>query len=122
MELAQRIGPNSGNAPSRDRPVAHEGFELVVRSGDHDELVGISSGIEILYRGSGRRTPDPGWADNEVARMRATGARQIWIVLTHHSTEVETDLQTAILRAGGSIAEDWREWAARLWQVSFPES
>jgi hypothetical protein len=122
LALARRLGPNSGNAPSRGRPVLHEGFELVVRSGDHDELVGTPSGIEILYRGSGRRTPDPGWADNEVARMRATGRQQIWVVLTHHSTEVETDLQAAIFRAGGSIAEDWREWAARLWHVRFPAS
>ena len=98
----------------------HEGFDLVVRTSDHNELVGTPSGIEILYRGSGRRTPDPGWADNEVTRMRAAGGQRLWVVLTHHSTEVETDLQAAILRVGGSIAEDWREWAARLWQVRFP--
>ncbi len=121
LALAQRLGPNSGNSPSRGRPVQHEGFDLVVRANDHNELVGIPSGIEILYRGSGRRTPDPGWADNEVARMRTAGGQRIWVVLTHHSTEVETDLQAAILRVGGSIAEDWREWAARLWQVRFPE-
>ena len=120
LALAQRLGPNSGNSPSRGRPVQHEGFDLVVRTSDHNELVGTPSGIEILYRGSGRRTPDPGWADNEVTRMRAAGGQRLWVVLTHHSTEVETDLQAAILRVGGSIAEDWREWAARLWQVRFP--
>jgi hypothetical protein len=55
--------------------------------------------------------------------MRAVaGNRQTWVVLTHHSIEVETDLQAAILRAGGSVGEDWREWAARLWQVRFPTS
>ncbi|HEV8598034.1 MAG TPA: glycosyltransferase family 39 protein [Gemmatimonadales bacterium] len=119
LSLAQKIGPNSGNNPSRRRPVEHEGFDLVVPAGDHDELVGTPSGVEILYARADRRAPDPGWADNEVARMRAAGGRQIWVVLTHYSTEVEADLEAAIRRAGGTIAEDWREWAARLWQVHF---
>jgi hypothetical protein len=46
--LAIRIGPNSGNVPARGRPVQHEGFDLVVPTGDHVELVGTPSGIEIL--------------------------------------------------------------------------
>ena len=117
--LAIRIGPNSGNSPSREHPVQHEGFDLVVPSGDHQELVGTASGIEILYGRVGRREPDPGWADNEVERMREAGGAHIWVMLTHHSTAVESDLEAAISRAGGKIEGDLRSWAARLWRVSF---
>lgn len=118
--LARRIGPNSGNAPSRGRPVQHEGFDLVVRAGDHVELVGAPSGIEILYTLAMRLMPDSGWADNEVERMRNAGGEHIWVFLTHHSTAVETDLQAAIVRAGGTIEGDWRRWAVRLWRIRFP--
>jgi hypothetical protein len=118
--LAIRIGPNSGNVPSRGRPLHQEGFDLVVRAGDHLELVGTPSGIEILYGRVDRREPDPGWADNEVTRMREAGGAHVWVMLTHHSTAVETDLQAAILRAGGRIEGDWHNWAARLWRIRFP--
>jgi hypothetical protein len=110
--LAIRIGPNSGNSPSRGGPVQREGFDLVVRAGDHEEMVGTPSGVEILYGRSGRQEPDPGWADNEV--------EHIWVLLTHHSTQVEDQLQAAILRGGGRIEGDWRAWAARLWRIRFP--
>ena len=94
----------------------------MVNSGDHVELIGTPSGIEILYGRVLRSRPDPGWANNEVERMRQAGGGHTWVMLTHHSTAVETDLQAAILRAGGRIEGDWRGWAVRLWRVRFSGS
>jgi hypothetical protein len=122
MALARRIGPNSGNIPSRGRPVVHEGWDLVNRSGDHDELVGIPSGMEDRQDTFLHGHPDPGWADNEAARMRAAGGRQIWVVLGHRFNVLDNELEQAIVRAGGRIVGDRQHWWMRIWQVRFPTS
>ena len=73
----------------------------------------------MRYGQSERRVPDPGWADNDVSRMREVGRPSIWLFLTHHSTPVESDLEEALQRAGGTITHERHDWAVRLWRVEF---
>lgn len=102
--------------------MVREGWDLVHRSGDHAELVGTPSGMEDRHDTFLHGAPDPGWADNEAARMRAAGGRQIWVVLAHRFNVLDNELQKAITRAGGRVLADRQHGWMRIWQVRFPAS
>jgi hypothetical protein len=100
--------------------VHDEGFGYTLGAEDHIEVVGVASGIEMLYGRTDRRTPDPGWATNEVVRLRAVAKDRAWVFLTHHNTAVESELTAALQVAGARIQTDRTDWAVRLLLVRFP--
>jgi Dolichyl-phosphate-mannose-protein mannosyltransferase len=105
--MATVLGPNSGNRPPRGYPVVDEGCHLVLRAGQHTELIGVPTGIEILSDGPIRRTPDPGWASNEAARVRAAAAPGIWLVFIH-GRSVAAALGDTLIAGGGQVTEGVR--------------
>jgi len=81
LAIAESTGPNSGNAPPRTRPLsARDGDAFVFRDGRRVELIGLSTGVEILDQFRTRYSPDPGWIEEEVDRIRALPAARQWIV------------------------------------------
>lgn len=97
--LADALGPNSGNIPSRGRPVVNEGEILRLTDGDRMLLIGVPSGQE---RSSTIRLPgpDPGWADNEAGRIARAAAPCAWVFLSHQTDEEVRELLDALVRAG----------------------
>ncbi|MGH7751579.1 MAG: hypothetical protein ACREN5_02080, partial [Gemmatimonadales bacterium] len=115
-------GPAFHNALGRGRPVVAEGANLTIRYRDHIELVGTPPGTQFreLTRRS-QRWPDPGWADNEAARVRATGAPQFWVVSANSGVEQPMVLHRAFLTAGARPVFERTERNALLRRYRFPE-
>jgi 4-amino-4-deoxy-L-arabinose transferase-like glycosyltransferase len=102
IALATALGPNAGNAPARDVPVQREGFAFTYRG----ELVGIATGMEDALPGPYKRVPDPGWATNEAARIRAVASPVAWVYFNFCRDHCERRLlDTLVAGAGGQIAD-----------------
>jgi hypothetical protein len=122
-ELVASEGPAFRNAPSRGRPIAAEGDDLVYPNRDFSELVGIPPGTgPTLKSPGGADAPDPGWAENEVGRIRrAAGNGRVWVLLSSFKPAVGAQLVQA-LDAGGARLESRRETdAAMLLRYRFPQ-
>ncbi len=116
MEAASRTGPNSGNAPSRGRPVVREGDSLAVVT-ERLELIGIPTGAEARAAGSAQReTPDPGWATNEAARIHSAATPEIWVFFTHCHNDCDAVLIDTLLATGGRIEYQHISPAARVYE------
>ena len=77
-------GPSFENGPPRLRYVHDEGADLVFPFHDRREILGLYSGRQWRwpdYRG----TPDPGWAENEAARIVREANPCAWLYFTHVS-------------------------------------
>ena len=86
LALGKEIGPNSGNAPKRNRPVRDEGFELQLDDAQGLLLLGVPSGYVREYARDGIGSPrsvDPEWQNNEEARMRAATDGCTWVFMSH---------------------------------------
>ncbi len=109
MELARRIGPNSGNAPSRGHPVNHEGWDLVVADQRRQLLVGVPSGYQAVLRTEWSPPPlDPGWGRNEalrfMAELRSEGASCGWLLFSHHKPNEMDQIGRALVLEGATLA------------------
>jgi len=118
LRNAIEIGPGSGNASPRGRPVVHEGFERQYPFRGATELIGVATGMENT--GALRAAaPDSGWADNEAERIRQVAAPTVWVAFVQHRKVPREALQKAIERRGGHITfADVRPGAA-LFQYRF---
>ncbi|HWB95738.1 MAG TPA: hypothetical protein VG672_03525 [Bryobacteraceae bacterium] len=68
-EVSRLTGPNGGNRPSRNGQVQNEGAEFHRPYRGGWELVGVGEGIFRSSIGEENHPPDPGWVENEYARM-----------------------------------------------------
>jgi hypothetical protein len=105
VALAATLGPNSGNQPPRGHTVVDEGRDLVFGTARHAELIGVPTGIEILSDGPTHHTPDPGWATNEAARIRAAATPGIWLVFIHGRSAAAALADTLVAGGGRVTAE-----------------
>jgi hypothetical protein len=119
VRAATRLGPNSGNAPARGRPVVHEGDELRFMYGERIELLGLPTGVEDIATPPSRFTPDPGWAENETRRIVAEAHPSVWVVLLHHRPAVTGHLLTALCAAGARISYTSIRPGAALYRMEF---
>ena len=80
----ERGGPAFENAPSRGRAVmAGEGAGLVLRR-QATEIVGLPTGMQLRSRtGLSQPLPDPGWAHNEIRRLKRVEASEVWLVFLY---------------------------------------
>jgi len=108
IQVMQSIGPNSGNAGSRGHPVSHEGSEYRYPWQAGTEIDGIADGI------FNRFTPvptsvDPGWAENEVARIREATATSAsaWILTSGQNESSLAALLSAATAAGAPPVQVW---------------
>jgi hypothetical protein len=99
MRISGPGGLGHENGPSRGSRRPGEGRDLIYELNGHPILLGTSSGVQ------GRpmvrpeiRGPDPGWATNEVERMR-TASSVVWLILGHAADGV--DLGRGLLDAAG---------------------
>jgi hypothetical protein len=91
------------NGPSRGRPVAGDGADLVFPFGPGVELLGIGDGAP-LKAGDGPRPPlDAGWAESEARRIRGAAHSTAWLVTTVPSAHFRLD---AALRLLGGVPVD----------------
>ncbi|HET9983000.1 MAG TPA: glycosyltransferase family 39 protein [Longimicrobiales bacterium] len=102
LRRAVEAGPNSGNAPSRGHAVRNEGYDRLLTTAGRLEVLGIASGLENAGLPV-PETPDPGWAENEVDRLRATGSPTAWLYLHHQRQEPVRELVRAVEAAGGRV-------------------
>jgi len=120
--VASPGGPAFHNAAGRPagRVVEGEGRHLVVRTAMYWELIGTPPGTQYreLTRWS-QESPDPGWAENEAARIRATGARQVWVVTATSRTEPIDRLRRALGQLGAVEEFGRLERNARLYRYRF---
>lgn len=97
-------GPAFYPAPSRGRSVRDEGRDLVFAYRGRRELLGIPTGIEVLYGAvPASATPDAGWAENEAARIRSEARPYAWVFFAHLVDGSEGPLRNALERAGGRL-------------------
>jgi hypothetical protein len=118
LPLIERPGPNAGNMPSRGRSVSDEGFDWrLVRSG-RVELYGVPTGIQSTMNGFAG-SPDPGWADNEVARITADHpGGSLWIFASEYQPEALDSLLGRLQRDGYSVVRVYRKTKVVLYQMS----
>lgn len=114
LEIMQSMGPNSGNTESRGHPVEREGFEWRYPWQGATELDGIADGI------FNRFTPiptsvDPGWAENEAARIREATRTSAWILTNGQKESSLAALLAAATAAGGHPVQVWS--APQPWKV-----
>jgi dolichyl-phosphate-mannose-protein mannosyltransferase len=114
-------GPGFHNARGRGQSVSGEGTDLTVRHRERLELVGTPPGTQFreLTRWS-QKWPDPGWAENEVARVRAIGAPEFWVVSANSGLEQPMVLHRAFLTAGARRVFHHEEKNGRLSRYRFP--
>jgi hypothetical protein len=120
LEAGRRIGPNSGNRPTRGTAVTVEGVELQRKGTYGTELVGIATGIEHPTPADGRSTPDPGWAENEARRIIRACESGVWLFFSHGSDAAETALLPALEAAGLERRVETRRRAVRLYRMACP--
>ena len=120
LSVAYRLGPNSGNRPSRGAAVDREGDDYVLEGPFGTELFGIPTGIEYPAPPNGRATPDPGWAENEVRRIRERCATRVWLLFSHGSDAAEAAI-LPLIEGNGFVEESRsRVRAVRLYRFSCP--
>jgi hypothetical protein len=123
--MAGPSGPAFVNAASRGPRSSVEADNLVYQVGDHPELLGLACGVQGRHwRGFEPVTPDSGWADIEVRRMRSAARPTIWIMLAdhRHRTAREGDvLMAAVARAGATVVEADTLAYSAAYRVRFPE-
>jgi 4-amino-4-deoxy-L-arabinose transferase-like glycosyltransferase len=106
LRVMQSMGPNSGNTASRGQPVHEEGFEYQYAWQGGTELDGIADGI------FNRFTPaptsiDPGWAENEVIRIRSATKTSAWILTAGQNESSLAALLAAVAAAGAPPIQVW---------------
>ncbi len=106
LRVMQSMGPNSGNTASRGHPVQEEGFAYRYPWQGATELDGIADGI------FNRFTPvptsvDPGWAENEVARIREATSTSAWILTSGQNESSLAALLSAAAAAGAPPVQVW---------------
>ncbi len=120
-QTSRLTGPNGGNIPPRGRRVQNEGadFQRPFRGGV--EIVGLADGIFRSSAGPGSNPPDPGWVENEYARMArdARTGRAILVGLTPGAHGV-TDLLDYCRREGAIIVADYRAPGAIVAVLQLP--
>ncbi len=90
------------HAASRGHAVAEEGDSLIYPYRDWRELVGVPAGLGPDTLGIRRDAPDPGWATNEVRRIRQAGGPEAWLVLFSFAPGVQDSLAAAMQAAGAT--------------------
>jgi hypothetical protein len=120
LDAARRIGPNSGNSPTRGTAVTAEGDELRREGAYGAELVGIATGIEHPKPADGRSTPDPGWAENEARRIIQACGSGVWLFFSHGSDAAEAELLPALEAAGLARDVESRGRAVRIYRMVCP--
>lgn len=78
-------GPCFENAPSRGRPVRHEGFDLVWRQRGRREILGIPTGRQWRWPSYVKPDLDEGWAANEAERIAREAEPCAWLYFTRLS-------------------------------------
>lgn len=100
LAISQASGANSGNTQSRGRPVLHEGFDWRFERAGRIELLGIPTGIQSTMSGYAGN-PDPGWAENETARLAAErAASRFWIFVSEYQPQALASLLERLRRQG----------------------
>jgi hypothetical protein len=103
VRAASALGPNAGNAPSRNAFVQNEGDALRFPFRASVELLGVPSGIENMDHGAVRWQPDPGWAANEMRRIVREAHPRVWIFCSHFREQAMLDLVAQFRAAGARL-------------------
>jgi len=112
-------GPAFENAPSRGPRPAGEGNDLVYTApGRGAELLGTPNGRQSLSFGFLRPTADPGWAENEAARIHAAANPTIWLFFSHVDRS-QDELLAAVAREGGRVESRHPENGADAYRFRF---
>jgi dolichyl-phosphate-mannose-protein mannosyltransferase len=104
-DLAGSSGPAFENGAPRDTVILADDSRLAYRLGKRTVLVGLHTGQQVLAgRGLPGRPPDPGWAEAEAARIRASASPTVWLILMH-TRGAETTLFRELNRLGGRVRQ-----------------
>jgi hypothetical protein len=120
--IASSGGPAFANAPARVAAVGHSGDELMYEEARGINVVGLPAGMEFrnALHGYLRPSPDPGWAENEIRRLRAVSRPYAYIFLSHYARVQSAELLAAVERAGGVIVESLERRGAAAYRVCLP--
>jgi hypothetical protein len=114
LQVMQSMGPNSGNIASRGRPVREEGFEYRYPWQGATELDGIADGIFNRFVPV-PSSVDPGWAENEVSRIREATTTSAWILTCGQK---ESSLAALLSAAAGAGAPPVQVWSGpQPWKI-----
>jgi hypothetical protein len=122
LAAAERLGPNSGNTPSRGRAVRGEGDGLVYQGRDRAELIGVPTGMEDRLMTESAPQPDTGWADNEVRRMSAAvraATPNAWMFFWYCAPTIDSTMLAAAERQGGRVISRQQFGGVRLYRLAF---
>ncbi len=119
-QASNATGPNGGNRQSRSEPVHHEGFDLTRPYDRGSELVGIADGVFRSSLGPANRRPDPGWAENEMLRIRSARGTGRVIFLALSPGRAGSDLLEYLLRSGARRTAGFEAPGALAAVLDFP--
>jgi hypothetical protein len=124
--VARNGGPDGGafvNGPSRGTRPRGEGRGLVYLRGGRTELFGTPSGSQgRVGTGYTPPHPDPGWAENEVWRMRSAAHPYVWLVMSdfdHLPLDERGALLSAVRAQGGELVSSREAPGAVLYRIRF---
>jgi hypothetical protein len=99
-------GPSFENAPPRGHLIEREGDELIWKGNRGPELLGLATGVSLRPNTPPvRKTPDEGWAQNEVRRLNATGSQTAWLFFSHVADDAERQLLETLTGSGGAVLQ-----------------
>ncbi len=115
MTEASRItGPNGGNIQPRQHAVQNEGLDLGRPYRDGRELVGVGEGIFRSRAGAQQHGPDPGWVENEYARVcRESRSHRVIVLGLIPGTRGIPDLISYFRQMGAQTVAEYRGESAR---------
>ena len=125
MQVSGPGGLGHENGPTRGSRPPGEGEDLVYELKGRSVLLGVSSGVQGRRISGHSAGPDPGWASNEVLRLRNAASPGIWIVLGNASSnglDLGAVLLDAVKHNGGSVTFEDALQDGRLYRVEFAGS
>lgn len=99
-DAVSSTGALFNNLPSRGGPVVNEGDAFVSAYRDWQEVIGVPPGRGPDSTGRRRVGSDPGWVENEVRRLHALKASELWLIATTYELSEPDLLGPAIVAAG----------------------
>jgi hypothetical protein len=136
FEAMQAAGPNSGNAPRREQPVHHEGFNRQYSWKRGTELAGVADGVfnqfmfwwaqqtgaSVAEFGMVKPTSTGrGWAEYEASRIRTASSSVAWILTAGQNDFSLAELLAAVTATGADATQTWTGRQASVFRLQFKQ-
>ena len=113
-------GPAFQNRDGSAQGMGSEGDGLVLQGEGHETIIGLSPGRQWRHAtGFTQTEASPGWAANEVRRIRGAADPYVWLCFLNMGDDSELELLAELGRQGGTHERRYSTFGAELYRVTF---